>query len=129
VSQFLLDSQIVVWAAAFVERLDETVAQILRDRRNTLLVSSATIAELAIKIANGKLTLPASPLRLCHLLGTVELPISWQHAARLETLPLLHRDPFDRLLICQAMEEEVTLITSDRAIAAYPEVSVLFNSA
>ena len=103
---YLLDSQVVVWSAISPERLRAEVTDLLQDSTTQLFVSAVTIAELHIKMALGKLSLPGSPIELCDLLGATELPLLWHHAAGLATLPAHHRDPFDRLLICQALAED-----------------------
>jgi PIN domain nuclease of toxin-antitoxin system len=124
VSGFLLDTQIVAWSALTPERIKLAAQDVLTSGAE-LFVSSATIAELSIKLSIGKLKLPGTPVELCALLGAKELPISWDHAQRLSSLAMLHRDPFDRLLIVQAMAEDLTLITSDAAIMQYPDVELL----
>jgi PIN domain nuclease of toxin-antitoxin system len=124
VSGFLVDTQIVVWSASTPERIQSAAQEVLQSSK-PLLVSSASIAEISNKLAIGKLKLPGTPVELCGLLGAQELPISWEHAQRLTSLPMLHRDPFDRLLIVQAMAEGLTLITSDAQITQYPDVELL----
>jgi PIN domain nuclease of toxin-antitoxin system len=124
VAGFLLDAQIVAWSALSPERIKSAAQDILTSSA-PLLVSSASIAELSIKLSIGKLKLPGTPVELCALLGAKELPVSWDHAQSLTLLPMLHRDPFDRLLIAQAMAEGLTLITSDAAIMQYPDVELM----
>ena len=117
-ARYLLDSQILVWSAGLTDRLAPAVVDVVQSGgTNRLFVSSVTIAELSIKVALGKLRLPGTPVELCALLGATELAFTWDHAARLASLPMLHRDPFDRLLIAQALAEDLTLVTSDAAIA------------
>lgn len=123
-SGFLLDTQIVAWSALTPERI-KTAAHDVLTSGAPLFVSSASIAEMSIKLSIGKLKLPGTPIELCALLGAKELPISWDHAQRLTSLPMLHRDPFDRLLIAQAMAENLTLITSDAQIKQYPDVELM----
>jgi PIN domain nuclease of toxin-antitoxin system len=124
VSGFLLDTQIVAWSALTPERITPAAQEVLQSGE-TLFVSSASIAEMSIKVSIGKLRLPGTPIELCTLLGAKELTISWDHAQRLTSLPMLHRDPFDRLLIVQAMAESMTLITSDAQIKQYPDVELM----
>jgi PIN domain nuclease of toxin-antitoxin system len=90
-----------------------------------LFFSAASIWELAIKQAQNKLSLPETLLSALAEEDFAELPISSAHALRASSLPLHHRDPFDRMLIAQAQSEKMTLVTSDVRIAAY-DVSVLW---
>lgn len=124
-NRFLLDSHIVAWSALTPERIGRLTRETLADQTSRRFVSSVTIAELSIKVSLGKLKLPGTPVELCALLGATELALTWDHAARLASLPMLHRDPFDRLLIAQALAEDLILVTSDAAIAQYPDVDVL----
>jgi PIN domain nuclease of toxin-antitoxin system len=125
VTAYLLDSQVVVWSAISPERLRAEVVNVLEGSATDLFVSAVTIAELHIKMALGKLALPGSPIELCELLGATELPLLWHHAARLASLPTHHRDPFDRLLICQALAEDLTFVSSDSQVAQYGELQLL----
>jgi PIN domain nuclease of toxin-antitoxin system len=105
--------------------MSAAVCDLLADEETELLVSAVSIAELEIKIAIGKLTLPGTPVEACALLDAKSLDLTWEHAERLAKLPLIHRDPFDRLLICQALVEDLTFVTSDDNIALYPDLRVL----
>jgi len=96
---------------------------LLRDPGNELLMSAVSVAEMAIKIRLGRLTLDV-PLKDFVKTGMttgriLELPLVASHAARLADLPLHHRDPFDRLLIATAIEEDLTLLTNDPEIRKY----------
>ena len=126
-SGYLLDSHLVIWSAGILERLTEQVRGVLQDTASELFVSSVTIAELNIKISLGKLTLPSTPVELARELGARPLALTWEHARQLSLLLTLHRDPFDRLLIAQAMVEKLTLITADSRILQYPDVELLAN--
>jgi PIN domain nuclease of toxin-antitoxin system len=126
-SSFLADTQIVLWAAGSVERLSPSVLAVLEDPDHHVRVSAVSIAEMAIKQSIGKLSLPVAPLDLCSELGFDVLDLTGEHSQAVSTLPLLHRDPFDRLLIAQAMTDASTLITADDRIASYPGVTVLHN--
>lgn len=123
----LLDSHVLVWAASEPERLGAAAHRVLRDPSAELHVSSVTIAELEIKIALGKLSLPASPTTMSQRLFAQPLALTWDHASRLRDLPTIHSDPFDRLLIVQAEAEDLALVTADRNIARYPKVRVLWE--
>ena len=121
---FLCDTHVIVWAAATPERLRPETREVLADTSQVALVSSVSVAEMVIKIASGKLSLPLSPMELCERMGFGELTLSWRHAERVHGLAPIHRDPFDRLLIAQAMEEDLTLITADAIVASYKGVRI-----
>jgi PIN domain nuclease of toxin-antitoxin system len=128
VPSYLLDTQIVIWASAEPEKLSEAVAHLIADPDESMFVSSVSIAEMAIKRSIGKLSLPSSPSDICVQMDFAELALTWAAAELVEQLPLIHRDPFDRLLIGQAIEHQLTLITADSTILQYPNVSLHANS-
>lgn len=115
------------WAALVPDRLGIKVANILKEPGSVVFVSSVSIAEMSIKTAHGKMGLPEAPIELCRELGARPLALTWEHAQQLSSLPTMHRDPFDRLLIAQAMVEDLTLITADARILPYPNVQQLAN--
>jgi PIN domain nuclease of toxin-antitoxin system len=121
----LLDTQIVVWAAMRPERLPPKLVESLADTSEAVFVSSVSIAEVLLKQAIGKLELPVGATEMCAQLGFAELALTWVHAEALSTLPLIHRDPFDRLLLAQAVSEDLTLVTADSTVASYPGITVL----
>ena len=105
----------------------------LEESEAPLFVSTIAIAELCIKANLGKLRLPwekdEAVSEFDELLQSLEidpLPVTVAHAARLRSLPMHHRDPFDRLMIAQAMSENLTLVTHDRALARYDGLAVLW---
>jgi PIN domain nuclease of toxin-antitoxin system len=116
----LLDTQVLVWMAADDPRWHEAIGDALADSGSTVSISTISWFELAIKNRLGKLDIPIAPLRR-RLLSTdyLELPISGNHAEQLELLPLHHRDPFDRMLIAQAISEEMTIVATDAAFRQY----------
>lgn len=122
---YLLDTHVVLWAAGESERLGAETRDLLEDPEQTILVSSVSIAEMVIKQSLGKLSLPVTVLDLIGSLDFSVLPLSGEHAQGLSVLPLLHRDPFDRLLLAQALHEGLTLVSSDTRLHAYPEVRVM----
>jgi PIN domain nuclease of toxin-antitoxin system len=129
VTRLLLDTHILLWATARSERLSAAARAVLEDPDHVLLWSAVGTAELAVKASIGKLQLP-SPVapfvdRHVRKLGLERLPLDDRHAAMIETLPLHHRDPFDRLLIAQALVEEVPIVTADQAFRLY-EVEVIW---
>jgi PIN domain nuclease of toxin-antitoxin system len=120
--RLLLDTHVLLWAAAGVG-LPASAAALLSDPDNELLFSAASIWEVAIKAGLGRVdfTVDAGVLRRALFeSGYEELSVTGAHAAGVATLPDLHRDPFDRLLIAQAVAEGVTLLSADRAVLAYP---------
>jgi PIN domain nuclease of toxin-antitoxin system len=121
--RLLLDTHVFLWLNAAPERLGVALTEI-EDSRNRLVVSAVTSWEIAIKHARGRLPLPDPPERyvpdLIRRIGAEALAIEHAHALGVASLPLLHRDPFDRLLVAQADLIEATLVTADQRIAEYP---------
>jgi PIN domain nuclease of toxin-antitoxin system len=115
----LLDTHAVIWFLEGSDRMrPESRAAIESAER--VYVSSATIWEMAVKVARGRLEAPSDfPDRLLDL-GMLQLAIEWEHARVAGGLPLHHRDPFDRVLVAQAMVERLTIVTRDEDIARYP---------
>ena len=121
--KLLLDTQLLLWAAGQPERLSKTALKLLNDPRNELLFSAASLWEIAIKSTLGREDFHVEPRLLRRGLldnGYVELPITSLHAVSIDGLPPLHKDPFDRLLLSQALSEGITLLTSDSTLAKYP---------
>lgn len=128
--RLLLDAQPLIWHRSGDARLPEQVRAALADPDNELFISESTFWEIAIKASLKKL----------ELLGGVEslhaewiesgaaqaLPVEWRHTRRVIDLPFLHRDPFDRMLVAQALVEQMTIVTGDPHIAGYPGVKVLW---
>ena len=127
--RLLLDTQCWLWWFAQPEKLSETVVEHIADEANELWFSVASVWEMGIKTALGKLPLP-EPIsqyvstRMTQL-GATSLNITATHALRVAALPLHHRDPFDRMLIAQAQTEAMTLVSADSAFSQY-EVSLLW---
>lgn len=118
----LLDTHIVLRAARGVD-LGDGLRRLLEDPANRLVFSAASIWEIAIKSGLGRpdFDVPSGVFRRGLLeAGYEELPVTGAHAAALQGLPALHRDPFDRILVAQALVEGLTLLTADRTILAYP---------
>jgi PIN domain nuclease of toxin-antitoxin system len=112
-----------MWGAIDPDRLSSVAAALLKDERNQLFFSALSIWEVAIKSALNKkdFNTDARVLRRGLLdAGYLELPITSEHAVAVYSLPPIHKDPFDRLLIAQAMVEGITLLTADRQVARYP---------
>lgn len=117
--KLLLDTHILLWVMRDAEELSPT-ARTMIERAQSVHVSSVSLWEVAIKAALGKLALaPASLEAAAREAGFVPLPVTWTHALAVHGLPLLHRDPFDRMLIAQAVSEPMHLITADGGLARY----------
>ncbi len=127
--RLLLDTHIFLWYIQDDSRLAAAWDQIIGDPRNQVFLSVVSVWEVIIKYQIGKLPLPEPPelylprLRRQHQMTS--LPVDEDSVSGVAQLPLLHNNPFDRLLIAQAMQHNLTLVTVDAAIRAYPMVSVL----
>ncbi len=120
--RFLVDTHLLLWSADTAQRLSPSARAILGNPEHTLYFSSATIWEIVVKRALNRpdFTYDAEDVRSSLLLnGYSELPFTGKHALRIANLPRLHKDPFDRILIAQAFEEDMTLVTSDQTVAEY----------
>ena len=121
---YLLDTHIFLWSLDETKRLTKEVAKILKDPRNRIFVSVATAWEISIKQKKGKLPLKTT-LEECFRKSNFEiLEIKLPHILQLENLPFYHKDPFDRMLVAQAIVEKLMIITQDEKIKKY-DVSVL----
>lgn len=120
--KLLLDTQILLWAAGQTERLSASARKQLNDPKNELLFSAASLWEIAIKKSLGREDLRVEPRLLRRGLldnGYAELPVTTEHAVSVDALPDLHKDPFDRILLAQALTEGITLLTADAQLARY----------
>ena len=121
--KYLLDTHLLLWAAHAPERLSAQALAVFNDPNHELLFSAASIWEVAIKTGLGREDFKVDVRVFRRGLldnGYQELPISSAHAVFLTTLPALHKDPFDRILVAQATSEGITLLTSDSVVASYP---------
>lgn len=119
----LLDTHLLLWAAATPRRLSKAARALLDNPGNTPLFSAASLWEIAIKAGLGRDDFRVDVRQLRRGLlagGWQELAITGEHTAALAALPPLHRDPFDRMLVAQATVEGVTLATADPVVAGYP---------
>jgi PIN domain nuclease of toxin-antitoxin system len=119
----LLDTHVLLWAAGQPDQLSRRARSLLDDPQNDLLFSAASLWEVAIKRGLGRsdFNLEARILRRGLLdNGYSELPITSAHAVSVDLLPPIHKDPFDRILLAQALAEGVTLLTADPLVAQYP---------
>jgi PIN domain nuclease of toxin-antitoxin system len=123
VSRFLVDTQLLLWNVYGSRKLPPRVARLFRDGRHQFFYSAASLWEIAIKAGRGREDFVADTAAIRDALeenGFHELPVAAQHAVALTRLPAIHGDPFDRMLIAQAMVEPMALITTDERLAAYP---------
>ena len=121
--KLLLDTQLLIWVAGLPQRLSAAALTLLNDPGNELLFSAASIWEIDIKYALRQDHFRVDPRVLRRRFldsGYTELPVTGRHAVTIDTLPRLHKDPFDRLLLAQAISEGIILLTSDAQLARYP---------
>ena len=121
--KLLLDTHIFIWWVDQPEKLSPAALSALKDEANELLLSVASVWEMQIQIQLGKLKL-SLPLKelINNQLETNDLtvsPVALTHVLALDSLPFHHKDPFDRLLIAQSVEEELTIVTTDSQFSAY----------
>jgi PIN domain nuclease of toxin-antitoxin system len=117
--KLLLDTHAALWFLAGDDRLSEPARHHLTDDSNRVLLSAAVVWEIAIKRALGKLVVPDEYLTLLLTAGVTPLAVSVEHAAAVEQLPPHHRDPFDRMLVAQAMGEGAALVSGDAVLREY----------
>ena len=117
--RLLIDSHVLLWWFDGADRLGEAARDAIGDGDNEAVVSAATLWELSIKQAAGKLDVAVDLRAHSAEQGFRELPVSGRHAVAVRELPGHHRDPFDRMLVAQARLEGLTVVTADRALAAY----------
>ena len=121
--KLLLDTHILLWAAGEPDKLSAEAYALLDDPQNELLFSAASIWEIVIKHSLGRDDFKANASRVRRGLldnGYTELPITSHHALAVESLPPIHKDPFDRILIAQAITEGILLLTVDSMLTHYP---------
>lgn len=123
--RLLLDTQVFLWFVAGSPRLKKQAREQIAGAQE-VFVSAASIWEATIKAGLGKLEVDSSSLvNAIEASGFAELPVRAQHAAAVAKLPLHHRDPFDRLLVAQAIEEPLQLFTADPVLSRYSELVTL----
>jgi PIN domain nuclease of toxin-antitoxin system len=119
----LLDTHLLLWAAGAPERLPPVARTLLASSDHQLMFSAASFWEIAIKSGLGRVDFRVEAGVLRRGLeehGYEEVPVTSRHALAVDRLPPIHRDPFDRMLIAQAVVEGVTLLTADAVVASYP---------
>jgi len=121
--KLLLDTHLLLWAANEPKRLPKTARTLIENLENEVLFSAASLWEIVIKSSLGRQDFRVDARLLRRGLldnGYTELPITSEHAVNVDHLPPTHKDPFDRILVAQAMVEGVTLLTNDRKLLDYP---------
>ena len=116
---YLLDTHVVLWLAGNRKRIRKQTIRLLESPSHSIWISSVSIWEIGVKSELGKLTIPDDWLDRIEDWNANELAISWPHATRASGLPKIHGDPFDRMLIAQALTERMTLVTDDERIHQY----------
>ena len=124
--RLLLDTHVLVWCLSGDRKLPPATAELIRDPATDVYFSAVSIWEVAIKSALGKMRADANVM-LKYLVdeGFKELPVMARHTVATVTLPMHHRDPFDRLLVAQSRMESLRLLTNDKIMALYGEPVVL----
>lgn len=119
--KLLLDTHVLIWALSAPDQLPHHVTECLEDPDTTVYTSAANTWEIAFKAALGKIEADLDEItRAIPHTGFTELPVSIAHTARLHQLPHHHRDPFDRLLVAQGLDEGLTLVSHDARLRDYP---------
>lgn len=120
----LLDTVTFLWILADSKELTKDTRLALTDSENRIFLSTASTWEIAVKHMLGKLPLPQAPAKLIpsqrRARGILTLPIDDDAVLRLPQIPRFHKDPFDRILVCQAIEHDMTIVTPDPLLRAYP---------
>lgn len=122
--KYLLDTHVILWWLTDPKKLSSEAKRIIEDREDLISVSSVSFWEMAIKQSLGKLSLPPNILAILTKEGFEILPIDAQECLSITALPLLHGDPFDRLLVVQAKLRDLILITRDEKISQYPVMTL-----
>ena len=117
--RLLLDTHILLWWLSQSKKLSVQSKKLTENSRNTIFVSAISIWEISLKQSQRKLRIPSSYIKTIKNEGLLALPITFDHALKVKNLPFHHKDPFDRLLIAQAMEEKLILISDDKYIKKY----------
>jgi len=120
--RLLLDTQLLLWVSEESPRLSRKALELIEDDDNVLMFSAVSLAEIAIKSALRRPDFEVEPATLRRGLidnGYIELGLTGAHAVAVAGLPPIHKDPFDRLLVAQAMVEGITLVTADSIVRQY----------
>jgi len=116
----LLDTHVFLWALTKSEKLTKKAANLITNPENQVLISAATLWEVAIKKSIGRIEfVPEQLIDYIHKSGYEQLPVTFDHCTVLADLPLHHRDPFDRMLVAQSIFEPAVLVTHDQTLSQY----------
>lgn len=127
--KYLLDTHLLLWAASQPDRLPPRARSLIEDEQNSLWFSAASLWEISIKKSLGRDDFRIEPRLFRRGLidnGYEELPVTSEHAIATESLPMHHKDPFDRILVAQALTEGVSLLTADPLVGRYSGPVILF---
>lgn len=120
--RLLLDTKVLLWTLSGAARI-QRIAPLILAPENEIFVSTVSLWVIATKASIGKLNADVAEIKAAILAsGFYELPVLGQHAVKLAALPLIHCDPFDRMIVAQAMAEPMRLLTGDAQLAAYSEL-------
>ncbi len=129
--KLLLDTHVALWAVSAVELLTQSGRDMIADGSNQIFVSAVNIWEIAVKRPLARRASPAmsseQAIGAFAVAGYTMLDVTAVHAAAVETLPLIHGDPFDRLLVAQALTEPLRLLTHDKVLTRYSDTIVCFG--
>jgi PIN domain nuclease of toxin-antitoxin system len=117
--RLLLDTHVVLWWLADAAELSREAHAAIAAPDNLVHVSAISLWEIVLKRSLGKLSMPDDWAQALERESFRRLPVTWEHALKVGALPDLHRDPFDRLLLAQALAENLTLVTSDDTLLRY----------
>lgn len=117
--RYLLDTHVVLWWYMDSPLLNDIHRSIISDADNEIFVSAAVIWEIEVKRRNGKLNCPPDMMERIKADGFKILPITAEHLIPLRTIPPIHNDPFDRIMVCQSMVEKIPLISYDKNVNEY----------
>jgi len=121
---YLLDTNALIWYLLGNDKITTKLLDTIHSNKNNVYFSSVNIIEISIKVSIGKLKIDDAYLNYLQKSPFIELQLNSTHALKLQSLPFLHKDPFDRLLIAQAKVENLTIITRDKIFKDY-EVNIL----
>lgn len=117
--RYMLDTHIVLWWYLDSPQLKSEFRKLIADSANEIYVSAAAIWEIEVKRRNGKLNCPPDMMERIKADGFRILPIMAEHLVPLRTIPPIHNDPFDRIMVCQSLAENIPLISCDKNVNAY----------
>lgn len=117
--KYILDTHVLLWWLGTPNKLSEKAIRIISEENIEIFLSTASLWEIEIKREIGKLKVPKNFIEETTNQAILELPILGSHVKKLSTLPKHHKDPFDRMIIAQALEEDLVIISSDPAIQKY----------